>query len=64
MEPLGREVGNVFQRSRFFEEMRRARNDFEFLDRCRRQLRKGLPVQIQNVGVISADDEQSGRVDL
>jgi len=61
-EPVACELGHSFQRARFFKEVRRAGNDFQFY-LAAHPIARHL-VQLHYNIVVAADDEQRGRLDV
>src|SRR5262245_25671511 len=58
-EPLRRQTRHLFERARFFKEVRRARNDLHLFFAAK--AREGLPIQFNDRLVVGADDQQRRR---
>lgn len=63
-EPVSGEICDPLQLPGAFEQMLSARNDLELGDRAGGKRRHRLPVELQHGRIVTADDEQRGRVDM
>jgi len=60
-EPRRGELGDLLERARLLEEMRRARDDGELV--LAAQEGRGLAVELENGLIVASDDEERGRTD-
>lgn len=63
-EPVSREICHLLQFPGAFEQMLCARDDFKLCDRAGRKRSHRLPVEAQHRVILTADNEQRGRVDM
>jgi hypothetical protein len=61
LEPLTRQPGDFVQCSGLFEEVRCPGDDYELFFAAK--LRESRPVQLDNLKIVAADDEQGRRPD-